>query len=300
MYMPHYRTKFLNRLVQCLPTKEQQIRSKHFLNQLYFMSEKDTKSVPNYKYRYHLYKYHQHGGEVKKILYDNFEYKIDEDILEDGSWNIYLHNYYDDTARDCFQITKTDGKSTTVVIDNISLFPECVKKSAKKLTGSHILDFLLEYVKTNKKRLGVNKLVLTDNSALESDKCKNHIWLATIYVLTNGHTWYGKRGFRPCNSKTLEPDKKRIDLYNKNVKIMSKVKLSDINLKKILIDNELEYIYKNLIKYLVEQEEKDPLLKKVLKGVSLKDSCLLTHISLDLIKQLDLYDFQGKSFYLDI
>lgn len=282
--------KLIDKMVQHLPTKELKIKSKMFLSPLYFASNQD------YKHRYYLYKYNQVGGAVKKIIYDGFEYKINEEVLEDGSWNIYLQNYYDPESPGCFQLTKSNGKSTTIVIENLSHNPECSKKSKKKFTGKHILEFLLAYVKTHKKRLGIERIVLTDNSRLLSNNCKETIWLATTNILTTGHTWYGQYGFLPYDSGMEKPDKTLITLYEKNIEIMNKTKMSDIDLNKILIDNGLKTIAKEISK----RDYKNKLLKKVLNTMSRSNSCLLTYIYADVFKQLGLWSFKGGTFYLDI
>jgi hypothetical protein len=231
----------------------------------------------------------QSGGYVKH-KFNGYKFKVDENKIDDNTYNIYL-NGYNNPELDCVVIEIADGEA---MIGDIGYFPDCSKPLLPSPSGGNILmEWTLEYLRMSKDRFHIKRILLQDNSKLMS-KCKNSIWLALSSTLTTGHTWYGKYGFLPFDSGSHKPDEEGLKKYKRNIKIMKVAKLKDVDLTKLLkpVDKELANEIKNM--------NTNTLLKEALKKISHKDPCSLTYIYDYLMERLHLTDFTHKTFYLDL
>jgi hypothetical protein len=194
-------------------------------------------------------------------------------------------------------------------LSDLSYSLGCAKEKLPSVGGGTImLKFLIDYLKKNKKRLKVKRVALQDNSYKTCEKCRSTLGLATIGILTSGHTWYGRFGFRPFDPAPYKeiPDEIALKDYDENIKKMDTIKFKDFDLLKIIKDK-LVTVNKKETKMLKKYSEfistlknKDVLLRKLLNQLSKLSCCFMSYIYLDIFKQLGLNDFRQKSFYLDL
>ena len=172
----------------------------------------------------------QTGGSKKfTIEYNNFKYSF-EQLYDDE--NTYILYTYDNSEGNCV-ILNIDKKLKHIVITSLGSIYKCYHEEID--IGSNLLKITLKMIKKYYKKLGVNTIVLTDNTVITcKDNNKSKIKLGQMLTLLTGHTWYGKYGFRPyTNDFKLDYDK--LKLYDQNTEIMNTVKLKDINFEKYLI-----------------------------------------------------------------
>lgn len=192
-------------------------------------------------------------------------------------------------------------------IDNISYYTECAKEGLKYPGGGTVLlNFIMTYLKTNKQRLKITRIVLRDTS-MKLCPGDEKIDLSIMYSLMYGDTWYGSYGFRPYNPIKEIPDIYLTKKYEKNQKIMNNAKVSSIpNLKRYILNS-------------YDQTKPDDVdIKKIMKGIDTVKNEALTEfircflsrydiycgmfekIYIQIANDLKLYNFHGLSFYLDI
>jgi hypothetical protein len=167
------------------------------------------------------------------ITYKNYKYTFQK--LDKTDNMLFLYSY-DKLNNDCVVLT-IDKKSKTIILTSFGKSSGCFREETN--IGSNLLKITLKMVNKYKNKLGVNKFVLSDTSTY---KCKTgeDINMAIMSTLLTGHTWYGKYGFRPYTKKN-ELDIDNNKAYEKNVKIMNKIKVSDINMKKHLLKINQKY-----------------------------------------------------------
>jgi hypothetical protein len=116
-----------------------------------------------------------------------------------------------------------------------------------------------------------------------------------MLILLNGDTWYGKYNFIPTN-------KKLIDLYENNKKIINNIKLKDIDLIKYLKLGKLDKtIIKKTKEFISTHQElllKD-YLTKFLKEYD-KTCSYFYNFYEELFHDLQLYNFSHNPFELTI
>jgi hypothetical protein len=98
--------------------------------------------------------------------------------------------------------------------------------------GSHLLKITLKIIKKYANKLGINKIILKDNSLKQCGN--NKIKLANMLILLTGHTWYGKYGFRPADNTTNTIDKFLNKKYDANIKIINNMTITHANLLKYI------------------------------------------------------------------
>lgn len=122
----------------------------------------------------------------------------------------------------------------------------------------------------------------------------------------NGNTWYGKYGFRPYDKNDQKPDKKRTKKYIRNQKIIEGVKVKDIPLVKYMNNaiakHNIKNIDMNTLGPKIESLGNETLssLIKVLMAEYDSFCCIFAHIINKIYKKLGMYQFYGKSFYIDV
>ncbi len=206
---------------------------------------------------------------------------------------------------DCVVIFINHG-TNYAVIHNISNIKGCIiAGQVYKRGGSLLLQLIITFLKKNKTDFKIKRAVLTDNSF---KYCKGDIiTLSRMYILSTGHTWYGKYGFRPYDSQEEEPDRKLLKLYNQNYQIMKNAKVKDVkNLKKIIIRgfNKLKPKNINLNNILnvidmMQEKKLTKFIKMFLKDYD-KYCKLFKEVELDIYTNMRLYNFHRNPFYLDL
>jgi len=120
-------------------------------------------------------------------------------------------------------------------------------------------------LKKYKKKLGINLIILTDNSIKQ---CENkNIKLSLMLTLLTGDTWYGKYGFRPIYVYDNQKNNYMIDTmetqnYENNKDKIINLKITDIDLLKYIQltkNNTLIYATNKII-----QKKPNTLLKDFL------------------------------------
>ena len=286
-----------------IPDKKLSWEAKMFLMTHYFSSP-FYKQI-NFKNWFSNINNNQYGGGKKRVhKYKGHEFTINIDTDEENKSLVITMVSYDDEAVNCFMLVKTRN-TDYIVIQNLEYNRECAKKGLPKKGGEIILMFLLKYITVNKEKLGINRIVLSDNSFIFCDNCEGSIKLAHMYTLTKGDTWYGKFGFRPYNASSNEPNIKKIEKYEENKEKMNKLKVRDIDLIKIMKENEndknKEVFERNmLLVKALQKKHKDVELRKILKSLSKHNCCFMVHMQEILMEELGLTSFYQTSFYLDI
>jgi hypothetical protein len=84
------------------------------------------------------------------------------------------------------------------------------------------LDFISKILKPKYK---IKYVHLKDNSFYFCAKTKKRLDLDSIYMLSRGETWYGKRGFIPFNTDTNTVDVENYANYKLNNKLVNKTNI---------------------------------------------------------------------------
>lgn len=210
------------------------------------------------------------GSEKLKIKYKNFDYIFKQ--VYDTEY-IYILYSYDDSNGECVILT-IDKEDKSVIITSLGSLDKYYNEEIN--VGSNLLKITLKMIRKYKDKLGVNKILLTDNTIYYCNNIK--LDLQIMMTLFEGHTWYGKYGFRPYNKEgnTYILDNYYNKIYDINLQIMNTIKIKDINFNKyLLLINEkypdnftLEIID---IFNLFLENNKDLLVKDFLKIINKKD-----------------------------
>ncbi len=240
----------------------------------------------------------------------NFVYEKDIDVE--------LYMLYDAKDDERCVMINIDSKRKIAVIENLSGDrPACPN-------GSKLLKATITFLKRNKEKLKINKIVLKDNS-LKSCFGKT-INFGDMYMLMNGTTWYMQNYFSKKNnfharfllSESEDSDNKRTYMSYGFLPYKQTTDEKDKDLIKIafrnkdIIDNVLVKNVKNLKKYITKYAPKSFKLDKMIekidamadKKLSLylkwllktydKDTCTLFH---DIYKKI-MYDLNIQSLHL--
>jgi len=202
------------------------------------------------------------SGKQLKIKYKDFDYVFEQVYNTD---NMYILYSYDDSNGECVILT-IDKKEKSVIITSLGSLDKCYNEEIN--IGSNLLKITLNMIKKYKKNLGVNKILLKDNTIY---RCNNiELDLQIMMTLFEGHTWYGKYGFRPYSKEddTYKLDKYYNKIYENNLEIMNTTKMKDINFNKYLLLINEKYPNKFILENIIN---KDVLVKDFLKTINKKD-----------------------------
>ena len=160
------------------------------------------------------------------ITYKNYKYTFHK--LDKTADMLFLYSY-DKLNNDCVMLS-IDKDKKQINLTSFGNRTGCFREEAN--IGSNLLRITLKMVSKYKNKLGVNEIVLSDNSnyVCKTDKETKNINFAKMHILLSGQTWYEKYGFKPYTDE-FEFDQ---TLYNKslqNIAIMNKIKVKDINMK---------------------------------------------------------------------
>lgn len=246
-------------------------------------------------------KAYQIGGGKEAITFDGIKvilnnYKEDDRI-------IYSINRKNDTNKEACLLIMVSNNLPIAYINNVSFYPDCFSDSATKGSGTWLLKVAIEYLKTNKRKMKINKIQLKDNALKYCKEAKTSIRLSLLSTLTSGDTWYGNHGFIPYDPENDVQDKKLTKLQINNRKIMSSTKVSQTNVEK--------YIRKYAKKHEISIDGIDDLfnhynsmplsifLKQFLKNFD-RTCIIFNEFYIKLSKEIGLYDFFASSFYLPL
>lgn len=128
-------------------------------------------------------------------------------------------------------------------------------------------------------------------------------------ILTTGDTWYDRYGFLPKHSMKYKIDKKMLEKYNENKKIVTNILVEDVGkLKKYIMKVINDKKYKQFLGNIDEKILLDSVDKYKHKSISwflneiLADydkGCYLFYLIYNkLFNKLKLNDFNGKGFIM--
>jgi len=236
----------------------------------------------------------QGGKNTYSVDYNNSTYKFKRNEDDD----MIILSSSDSKQNECVGI-HIDKKLKIATIQSINAStPNCVHLQTK--VGTHLLAIIFKVLKKYKEKLGINWIVLSDQSYLS---CASKIVeLSYLSVLTSGHTWYGKYGFRPIQYQNTDstikviPNEYFLNAYNNNLKIMkittiNQIKWSNyIHNEKLLkalekvITNNPSMLVKDFIKNILTDWDKNCLL--------LSESYLKLFADIGLVYTGSLYGLQ--------
>lgn len=239
---------------------------------------------------------------TKNIMYNyhgtKFTFELNKFVEQNGIVNISIHT----PANNPCIIIFIDPRTDFAYLNTVSYFMLCAKEGLIKGGGKILIQFAITYLRLNKKKYKINKIVLKDHS---HKICENHeaLELSLFYFLLYGNTWFGNFGFRPYDTIANKPDITRNKDYIRCQKLMTEIKVSDVpQLKKYIIDGFNKLKTKkddNLISLL----DTDMLLYEYLQIFAKKYdyTCgIFQYFYKQLADDIGLTRFYDMSFYLDL
>jgi hypothetical protein len=249
----------------------------------------------------------QYGSGRVKYIYDKESYIFN---ISEDKYGINISLINTKGEQDCIMIF-IDKETKLASIAQLEYNERCVSDKIKTGSGSLLLNITLAFLRDNKDRYGIKRIILTD---LSHKYCYGYkdIKLPIMYFLLYGDTWYGRYGFRPYNKKENKLDKIMNDEYEKNKKIINNCKLGDIPqlfnyINSFYVEMNTEekkktnFDMNKLKKYM--ENNKQIYLSKFLKFFLryFDRTCgLFEKFYIGLFNKLKMTDFYGVSFYLDI
>lgn len=240
----------------------------------------------------------QIGGNKKNI---KIKYKKQIFTFEESNIDEEIYVLYSTDELECVYVV-IHNSDKVAEIHGISNYKTCVNITFSNLNvGSILLKLTIKMLKKYKNKFNINKIILVDNSLKQ---CKKYnIEFSTMMILLNGHTWYGKYGFRPFDSDTYNLNKIKNKQYDNNITIMSSITIQESNL--------LEYIKltkkEKLINDVIELLDKTPnyLLCNYIQSFLNKDNynktCKYFNMFYrELFDNIGLTNFRGSVFGLNI
>jgi hypothetical protein len=249
----------------------------------------------------------QWGGKIKNQefiqKYKGYKFRI-HIMKKVDDWTITILTHKTNPLN-C-AVIDIDTKSRVAALTNMSSYKDCTIPDLTNKGGSLILNFIIGFLKLNKKKFDINKIVLRDNSAKVCPNCPEHVLMSTTYFLLYGDTWYGKYGFRSYDTIQNGPDESRINIYIKDQKVIKNAKVGDVDLIKYFKDAVNKYKIKdvdvehfNKLFILWKDKPLSQILRALLKDYD-KYCCIFNYVSDRIYEELDLFKFTGLTFYLDI
>ena len=257
----------------------------------------------------------QVGGDKPTTLlvtYNDLIYKFEKSFIDDNHYILYSTD-----ELECVSIL-IDSDNKIAEIHGISNYKTCVITTLSNThIGSTMLKIALKMLKKYKTILGINKIMLTDNSIKYCDNIR--IELPMMLILLSGETWYGntknfcgcprnknhydfclygRHGFRPFNNNI---NKIYNEDYNKNIEIMNKITILEANILKYIMLTNKESLINNVKKLVIENPKY--LLKDFIKLFLTDYDKTCKYFNLfynDLFKDIGLTNFRGLTFILNL
>lgn len=213
---------------------------------------------------------------------------------------------------DCVTIY-IDKKTKMTILHNMSYYNNCTEEGLKSPGGGSILlRFTINYLIKNKKKYGIKRILLTDNSFFNCKMCSKNIPLSRLRIITHRNTWYGDYGFKPYDVINNKPSIRLLNALANNNKILDTLLTADCDIINIAKDmNNDEKYHKININELTIIISKYKMIRNFigrLSGEYNKYCCLIRAILAELYETNSddpndvsvLTDFYTLSFYLDI
>lgn len=246
------------------------------------------------------------GSGIIKFNYNNKIYDIN--YTYDNYNYIYSLqplNSDNNEIRNCFLIYIDKKDTSYAYITNISSYNDCPHVGyLRNGRGSHLLKVIIAFIESLKEKYGLKYIQLKDNSYLQ---CKQigQIELDSLYMLTQGDTWYGKYRFRPFNTYKKDLDIDRYIDYRVNSILVDKIKINCTNLKelmkKAIRENKTEFTEEGVERVISKYGKlsiKD-FFKKFLSKFEV--GCeLFFYIYKDFMDSVGIKNLHGISYFLDL
>ena len=221
--------------------------------------------------------YHGH-----KYTFNRLEYDEDKLVLYS----------YDKSNSDCV-VLSIDTTNKIIHLTSFGNNTGCYKQETN--IGSNLLRITLKMVSKYKDKLGLNKIILNDNSTYHC-KTGENIDFDMMNILLYGKTWYEKYDFKPYNKNYKSSDSK-CNISKQNMEIMNNIKVSDINMEYYLKKINKKFSNEFTLEIINEllNNNKDKLIKDFLLELFEKESFDLTCKYLNVI-----YDKLFKELKLQV
>jgi len=192
-------------------------------------------------------------------------------------------------------------KDEEAIIHNMSYHESCARNGLiSPGGGSVLLRFTLNYLLHKKKKYGITKFIIQDNSKKQIEGCSS-VSLSRLMMIVKGKTWYMNYGFLPYNNDKRSEDKYLVRDIKLNRKILKILKTAKIPIIKIV--NKIKNIKNNDINLIKRLVEKYTLFRDfiIILNTDYKRNCRIISDILDYVYGTKiLHDLHGKNFYLKI
>jgi|SaaInlStandDraft_4_1057021.scaffolds.fasta_scaffold06157_3 hypothetical protein len=315
--LPAFREKYVNFIKKSLPEHFWGIRIRHMCKHKFFYSQNFRAGVKNPI----IYNKQIGGYREKQIEFNNYKFRFMSHY--DGElYHVYLLSK---EGHNCLALD-ISKKYKEANIQELSYYESCAIGGLKSPGGGTILlEYSLDHLQKHKRKYGIIKISLQDNSSKPCVGYTCTVNLARYRIITKGDTWYSIYGFTPYDSVskqiTMELQKK----YNKNKETLKVLTVSDVNIKslikrfiqKVKLDSEKAKKSKHNVETKKIKLDVEKIIDMLNKNILVRDfflelgkkydknCCLLAYLSDRLFEirfksGAKLYDFHFKSFYLDI
>lgn len=257
------------------------------------------------------HKLKQFGGNYEKLINyidvgGAYTFRINrEDESSPSDWTNIFVLTHDDSNSECV-ILSIDKSENIVILQDMRYIESCALKNLPKSEGGNILlRFSLNLILNYQQEFKLKKILLKDNSYLACDNCSDNIQLANLRIITHGKPWYMKYGFRPYNSGTGGDDEEKLKALVHNNEIINKFDISNSDILMVIkntIKKEKLDININEIKKLLKKSKNLRFFISILLSNFNRYCCMIHNLLTYLFvgSKIGLYDFYGKSYYLNI
>lgn len=241
------------------------------------------------------------GANTVEITYMNEQFTFH--VVKENEciyYNLHKNNNVNNIP-ECLIIV-INKKNNFAYINGISYDDECFSVNSIRKSGSTLLKIALALISKLKEKYDLKYIQLKDNSRKQCKKNKKYINLWAINMFTSGDTWYGKYGFIPYDTDTLNIDIENCKKYLYNKKIITTTKIKNTNIIKYLeiASKELKLkIDDNIFKQMKDKyanstinEFFDIFLKKFDKYCE-----IFSHVYEKLIVSIKLYNLHNMVYF---
>jgi len=261
----------------------------------------------------HFNLYNQVGGknETIRLNKNKYKYRIEEYEAYGGDYLFNLiklgakkNNQDDFDEQDKCGYMIIDKKRNEATIQSLANYKDCLICEEKYIdfkTG----DILMQIMLITAKKMGLDRLSLTDNSYFLCTPIK--ISLIYLRTMTKGSPFYAKYKFTPIYPNDVNAFYNNNELYHTNPTISKNQLLkiiNGLNFDKIFINpNDIKkYINKNLLPTLSDANiVKDLITKLINDSNNIKDVCILfDELYMNIYLKSGYLKYRDKSFELNL
>ena len=243
-----------------------------------------------------------------KISRQNIEYKFDNIIFilyesksDNNGYVLSIRKKHDD--KNYLHII-TSPIDNVAIINSISYYKKESIIIGLEYQKSNIilLKMCIHYMKENKDKYKIKRLLLTDNSFYRCHKNDEIIILPLLNTLLYGNTIYGEYGFRPYMSDNKSLDPVYNDFYNRNYRIATTTKIKDTGFSEICKDILLQKRTLKIIEKYCKKYE-NLTINKFFQTLIMNVKCaypIISSVYISFCVNVKIYDFSRHDFFLDL